>query len=696
MFGLLAAVSRALYRDASAFGLPTRAAWRHARDDLSLAGQQLATVKALVPAEDGFLLAACLAVWLTAWAADGLAFRGRLGVEPIVPSGIVFVFVAAVAADRHRVAFTVARLATGLFVLLLLKIEAQGMGGGWVTTRLAPSPARSTLRAGGALAVVAIAVGGIAGPRLPGAGGDPLVDTSPRHSTRFVPDPLVDIRGRLTEQSERVAFTVDADRALLWRLTAATEFDGSAWSPSLDVRGVAGELDRPFGGVDHRVRVEQRVHILDLLSPFLPGAFAAETVEVTAGIEGDIGFDVDTSTLLFSGEDARGLSYTVESVVPSYTPAQLRAASDRPRGEAAARNLVLPADFPRDLRAMAEAIVAGQATPYDRAFALQQWFRETFTYDLNFRGDQSTNAMRDFLDGRRGYCAQFAGTSAAFARAVGLPARVAVGFTWGQRGDDDEVYVVKGKHYHAWPEVYFEGVGWVAFEPTPGRGIPGAEQYTGVAAVQAGGDDSAPPASGPAVTPPVATTALGVPGDEVIEPAAEAAAPPTTAAPARAARGDGRAWVVRAGVVTSVAGALSLAWLTALASVRRARRRRRWRDASSPAGHVLIAWAEASEALTRAGKGPQASETPLEYADRVGSRSGVAPELVRQLASDTTAAAYAPGGVEAEAVGRSSSTVAVIERSVLANLPIADRLRWAIDPRPALRRQRGRSSAGRL
>ena len=47
------------------------------------------------------------------------------------------------------------------------------------------------------------------------------------------------------------------------------------------------------------------------------------------------------------------------------------------------------------------------------------------------------------------------------------------------------MYVVRGEFAHAWPEVWFEGVGWVPFEPTPGRGAPGAETYTHVAAQQA-------------------------------------------------------------------------------------------------------------------------------------------------------------------------------------------------------------------
>ncbi len=91
--------------------------------------------------------------------------------------------------------------------------------------------------------------------------------------------------------------------------------------------------------------------------------------------------------------------------------------------------------------------------------------------------------MRQFLRIRRGYCEQFSATFAAMARSLGIPARVAIGFTPGELRDDG-LYHVYDRHAHAWPEVWFDGFGWISFEPTPGRGEPGAESHTGVGAAQ--------------------------------------------------------------------------------------------------------------------------------------------------------------------------------------------------------------------
>jgi transglutaminase-like putative cysteine protease len=289
---------------------------------------------------------------------------------------------------------------------------------------------------------------------------------------------LAAVKDRLSERPEVVAFVVTSPVPSYWRVTALADFDGTTWTSRGELRDASGSLPQ---GVEPGVvgeTVTQTFEITGLGGMWLPAAFSPVRVDGPDGIT----FDAETSSLVSGSELSDGLTYTVESVLTRYDVARLRAADAPPTGGFAERYLALPADFPAELADQARAITAAASTPYDQAIALQNWFRG-FTYDLSFSAGHSQTAMQEFLAQRRGYCEQFAGTFAAFARVVGLPSRVAIGFTQGELRDDGRYYV-HDKHAHAWPEIYFDGLGWVPFEPTPGRGNPAAVQYTGVPAAQ--------------------------------------------------------------------------------------------------------------------------------------------------------------------------------------------------------------------
>jgi hypothetical protein len=288
----------------------------------------------------------------------------------------------------------------------------------------------------------------------------------------------IDIKARLSEPSE-VVFVVSSPTPSYWRLTALTDFDGTRWASPVRRGEASGPSSTVVEPVVDGQTVTQTFEISGLGGIWLPAAFSPVRVDGADGIT----IDAETSSLVKAAAPSDDLRYTVESVLPHYDVARLRAADTPPRSDLAERYLSLPADFPAELADQARAIAAGASTRYDQAVDLQNWFR-SFTYDLSFPSGTSQTAMKRFVAERRGYCEQFAGTFAAFARVLGLPSRVAVGFTPGEQRADGRYYV-EGKHAHAWPEIYFDGVGWVPFEPTPGRGNPAAENYTGVAAAQA-------------------------------------------------------------------------------------------------------------------------------------------------------------------------------------------------------------------
>src|SRR5699024_1469363 len=97
----------------------------------------------------------------------------------------------------------------------------------------------------------------------------------------------------------------------------------------------------------------------------------------------------------------------------------------------------------------------------------QAYFRgDDFEYSLDAPEKASGDAISDFLSDKKGYCVQFSSAMTIMARTMGIPARIGVGFAGGE--EDDGGYDVSMQDSHAWPELYFEGAGWVRFEPTPG------------------------------------------------------------------------------------------------------------------------------------------------------------------------------------------------------------------------------------
>lgn len=122
---------------------------------------------------------------------------------------------------------------------------------------------------------------------------------------------------------------------------------------------------------------------------------------------------------------------------------------------------------------LAQRVVGRPRNPYAAVVALEAWFRTSgeFTYDERPPLTPGTPPLVAFVAGhRRGYCQHFAGAMALMLRYLGIPARVAAGFTSGSFDQDAGEFTVSDTNAHAWVEVWFEGYGWLPFDPTPGRG----------------------------------------------------------------------------------------------------------------------------------------------------------------------------------------------------------------------------------
>ena len=121
----------------------------------------------------------------------------------------------------------------------------------------------------------------------------------------------------------------------------------------------------------------------------------------------------------------------------------------------------------------ARKVVGRPPNPYAAAVALEAWFRTggDFTYDETPPVRTDAPPLVSFVTTtKRGYCQHFAGAMALMLRYLGIPARVAAGFTTGLFDEDTGEWTVADTNAHTWVEVWFRGYGWLPFDPTPGRG----------------------------------------------------------------------------------------------------------------------------------------------------------------------------------------------------------------------------------
>lgn len=640
--------------------------------------------KSPVPTLDSFIATSMVAAWVMAFLTDWGAMRLRLAFEPVFPSALIFLFTAIppISASQYRVLATVAfafGLANWAVAQRLAKLVEHTV---WLPAheRLGPN----TLARGALLLSVLAVIGGVVvGPRLPWADAEPMYSfAEQRDPVRRVVSPYVQIDKRLVEQRDQVLFTVEADESTYWRIAGLDKYEDNLWKVEGDFSPEDGDLPgQDLGG--QRRELRQKIEIRSLAAIWLPAAFAPARIEETSA---ELTWNGESSSLTVSNgiENSDGVVYEVISSVPDFSVDDLRNAPDVIPTDIADRYLGLPGDLTPRVATMAQEITAGQATTYDKMLALQDHFQGyDYSIDLGPRGD---DPIETFLNEEKGFCQQFSGTFALMARSLGIPTRVATGFTWGDPTtdiNDATVYTVTGRHAHAWPEVYFEGLGWVPFEPTPGRGLPGATNYTGITPRQDSvvEDSQAPTPEAELEEETLPSQVDPQTPDQQLQPEPDLEGLGTDAG------SDGLGvpsipWRWLAGI------ALLAAYPAAVLGGRHLRRRNRRTAATTPADRVSVSWSEACEEFELTLKERRApSETRTEFAGRLVDDRTMGSDEMRQLAELATAARFSTNGVDESAAMRADQLGSSITSSVAELMPKPTRLLRILDPRRILSRR---------
>jgi transglutaminase-like putative cysteine protease len=314
----------------------------------------------------------------------------------------------------------------------------------------------------------------------PGHGGDNDIS---------IENPMVDLRRDLVRGEDIPLVTVhtdDPDPSYL-RIAVLSRFSDNEWSSGdreVPSSHTADGAMPALVGVSTQVARHEYDYQLeatrDFRSRWLPTTSQVRRVDAA----GDWRYDVATMDFLAADDnlDTSQLSWSLRAIKLDYDANRL--ASAGPIGALVPREYTeLPTGINPIVRQYATQVTANESSRFEKAVALQQWFREEggFTYDTDVNLGNGTDDLVAFLSegdgGRTGYCEQFAAAMAVMARELGIPARVAVGFLQPDRVADGE-YVYSSHDLHAWPELFFSGSGWVRFEPTPPDRASGVPAYT--------------------------------------------------------------------------------------------------------------------------------------------------------------------------------------------------------------------------
>ena len=563
---------------------------------------------------DGILFLLAVGVGLLAILMDLLAITlGRpalAGIPALVPVAVPG-FVVSAGADW----FVLVATAAAYLLLLRVDVHLRGMqvnrqaGGRDTATTGATGAVRGAI-AIGAIGIVGSLVFSLSAPVISGGafGSRPdgaLFGTGVSQMIELGQDlrrpkagPALHYRTTAVEQPYLAMLTLDDIKGTTW-LPRAAEVD-----EELTVDSIANPP-----GLSERVartEVSTIISIDGVRTDMLPVPVPATRVD---GLTGDWFWNDDTRAISSTGSTTSGQRYAVTSLELQPTREQLRESGSR-YPVSIEPSLFLPMGTPEIIGDTARRVSLGAESNYDAAVAVQDYLRGIeFSYDTEAPVDDGydgggADVVATFLDVKRGYCVHFASAMALMSRSLGIPARIVLGYLPGTRTstviDGLNRYNVDSHDLHSWPELYFVGVGWVPFEPTPGRGtVPdyaAPESATSTGAPEAGEAPSVVPL--PNDNPGVQSS----PDDARAD--AEDELPDTL----------GRIGLLAVGV---------LLLLITPGVLRLARRQRRRRLLAADRAGAVLAWRELTDTAVDHGLEVYDTLTPRELADSIRGRPGI-------------------------------------------------------------------------
>lgn len=593
---------------------------------------------------------------------------------------------------------------SALAYLTLLYLQHRSISGGWgraYGSRNGSASLRNALVVGGAAIALALALPTLVPVLQLGVFDGP----GPGDGDIQVENPMVDLRRDLQrgEDIDLISVrTADPDPRYL-RISVLARFTDEQWSSGdRDIpRDQVAQGELPIPGVASQALGDTYAYDVRVLPSFrstwLPTQYPISEIDA-GGAANEWRYDVETLDFLAVEDDVdtAGLQYQMVAQDIVKDPERL---IDSPsgRGLVSEQYLELPDDLPPIVTDLAQEVTADADSRFEKAVALQTWFRSEFDYSLDVSSGNGSDTLVTFLsegpDGRVGYCEQFASAMAVMSRALDIPARVSVGFLAPERTGPG-TYTFSAWDLHAWPELYFPGTGWVALEPTPAA-RDGAERppYT----QDLTPDEEPSETAGPTRRP--SPTASAAPSARADERRPDMAPEP---APAAAEEGGGSWWLW---LLVPTVVLLALALVLAPRLLRRHRSTARWRVEEQEGPEA--AWAELRDTALDLGLDWPAGRSTRAVRDWLVEHFGVAQadpldrpphgpglnpaaeEALDRIVDDLERARYAvPGRYPMRELERVRSDTETCVTALVCGAPAAARRQATWMPKSLVRRGR--------
>ncbi len=320
---------------------------------------------------------------------------------------------------------------------------------------------------------------------------------------------MLNLRGAIS-LGDDVVFTVQApamQQRYYWRSRVYERYSNGQWSPSADLRitdrsaPVEITMDDEVLGTK-RQAVQQIFTIGAANTRIYYAAPQPQRIDRDGRIDllftdKPKNFAMNVSVIRPLKVMRQGESYSATSLLSKATADDLRRASVNYPTWVSSASLYIGVPNTRVLELSQQIVAeAGAANPYDKARAIESWLRKNIRYNETISAPPANTDTVEWLlfDVKEGYCTYYATAMIVMLRHLGIPARLAAGFSQGDYDAASGQFIVRERDAHTWVEVYFPSYGWIDFEPTSAQ-----------APIKRDGDDEAQESQDP-LTPEATTS----------------------------------------------------------------------------------------------------------------------------------------------------------------------------------------------